>query len=66
MNDYTIIMINSNNVHRNEFTYLTEEKSAVDCTCVCVPFICEQLLSFLAAGGLYISTVGTDLAKNYI
>lgn len=43
---------------------MTEEESVFDCNCVCVPLISEQLLAFLAAGGLYISTVGTDLAKN--
>lgn len=35
-------------------TYLTEEESVpFDCNCVCVSFICEQLLlALLAAGGL--------------
>jgi len=47
---HTIIMIN-NNLARDKFTYLTEEKS-VDCICVCVLFIREQLLILLAAGGL--------------
>jgi len=41
---HTIIMIN-NNLVRNKFTYLTEEKSVVDCICVCVLFILIETLS---------------------
>jgi len=45
---HTIIMM-INNLVRDKFTYLTEEKSVVD---FCVLFIREQLLVLLAAGGL--------------